>query len=58
MIETHIKVLKDGITYPADWLYSEAIKRHTLNVYGPERCASLIQQKPGLMSEINGKIRS
>lgn len=58
VIETHIKVLKDGITYPADWLYSEAIKRHTLNVYGPERCASLIQQKPGLMSEINGKIRS
>lgn len=58
VIETHIKVLKDGITYPADWLYSEAIKRHTLNVYGPEGCASLIQQKPGLMSEINGKVRS
>jgi hypothetical protein len=58
LVETHIKVLNDGITYPADWLYSEAIKRHNLIVYGPEKCASFIQQKPGLMSEINGKVRN
>lgn len=58
VVETHIKVLNEGITYPADWLYSEAIKRHNLIVYGPEKCSSFIQQKPGLMSEINGKVRN
>ncbi len=55
IIETHEQVLREGVTYPADWLYAEAIKRHRLIAYGP--CCNLIQQKPGLISQINGKIR-
>ena len=47
-----------GYSYPADWLYSYAIQQKKLVVVGPEVCRSLIRQKPGLVSAINGKVRA
>jgi GR25 family glycosyltransferase involved in LPS biosynthesis len=49
---------KKGYSYPADWLYSYAISQKGLVAYGPEVCRSLIRQKPGLISAINGKVRT
>lgn len=47
-----------GFSYPADWLYSCAIGQNGLVAYGPDVCRSLIRQKPGLVSAINGKVRT
>lgn len=47
-----------GYSYPADWLYSYAIGQKGLIAYGPDICRSLIRQKPGLVSAINGKVRT
>ncbi len=47
-----------GYSYPADWLYSYAISQKRLVAVGPEVCRSLIRQKPGLVSAINGKVRT
>ena len=47
-----------GFSYPADWLYSYAISQKGLVAYGPALCRSLIRQKPGLISAINGKVRT
>jgi len=47
-----------GYSYPADWLYSYAISQKGLLAVGPEVCRSLIRQKPGLISAINGKVRT
>jgi GR25 family glycosyltransferase involved in LPS biosynthesis len=49
---------KRGFSYPADWLYAYAISQKGLVAYGPGICRSLIRQKPGLVSAINGKVRS
>jgi GR25 family glycosyltransferase involved in LPS biosynthesis len=49
---------RKGYSYPADWLYSYAISQKGLVAYGPEVCRSLIRQKPGLVSAINGKVRT
>lgn len=49
---------KKGFSYPADWLYSYAISQKGLIAYGPDVCRSLIRQKPGLISAINGKVRT
>jgi hypothetical protein len=49
---------KKGFSYPADWLYSYAISHRGLIAYGPPVCRSLIRQKPGLVSAINGKVRT
>lgn len=49
---------KRGFSYPADWLYSYAISQNGLVAYGPDVCRSLIRQKPGLISAINGKVRT
>jgi len=49
---------RKGYSYPADWLYSYAISQKKLVTYGPEVCRSLIRQKPGLVSAINGKVRT
>lgn len=49
---------KRGYSYPADWLYSNTIERRGLVCYGPGVCRSLIRQKPGLISAINGKVRT
>ena len=45
-----------GDFLPADWMYNEAIKSG-LKAYGPSKLNALCQQKPGLVSAINGKIR-
>lgn len=49
---------KRGYSYPADWLYSNTIAQRGLVAYGPAVCRSLIRQKPGLISAINGKVRT
>lgn len=49
---------KKGFSYPADWLYSHTIAQKGLVAYGPNVCRSLIRQKPGLVSAINGKVRT
>lgn len=49
---------RKGLSYPADWLYSYVIQQQKLVAVGPEVCRSLIRQKPGLVSAINGKVRT
>ena len=51
-------LLAKGYAYPADWLYAYSIQKHGLKAYGPTLCKSMIRQKPGLVSAINGKIRT
>ena len=58
VIETHRNLLEKGFAYPADWLYAQTIKEYGLVAYGPVGCKSLIRQKPGLVSAINGKVRT
>ena len=58
VIQTHQELLKQGYAYPADWLYSHCISKYNLSAYGPFNCKGLIRQKPGLVSAINGKIRT
>ena len=56
-IETHQKLQAKGYAYPADWLYFKTIQDNNLTVYGPTN-PKLIRQKPGLVSAINGKVRT
>ena len=49
---------KKGEFLPADWMYNEAIKQHSLVCYAPTRITSICRQKPGLVSAINGKVRA
>ncbi len=58
VLELFAELQKKGYTYPADWLYSAAINQKGLVAYGPGVCRSLIRQKPGLISAINGKVRT
>ena len=58
VIEAHEELLTKGYAYPADWLYSHSISKYKLQAYGPFNCKGLIRQKPGLISAINGKIRT
>jgi len=55
LLMTYHDGIKNGILYPADWLYNTAIKNYSLLAYAPFR--SIIKQKPGLVSSINGKTR-
>jgi GR25 family glycosyltransferase involved in LPS biosynthesis len=55
-LETHKKLQEKGYAYPADWFYSAVITQNNLVAYGP-RNSKLIQQKPGLVSAISGKVR-
>jgi hypothetical protein len=48
---------KKGEFLPADWMYNEAIKQHSLVCYGPAKIDSICRQKLGLVSAINGKVR-
>ena len=48
---------KRGEFLPADWMYNEAIKEG-LVCYGPTVINSLCQQKVGLVSAVNGKVRA
>ena len=56
-IDTFEKAQEKGIFLPADWMYNEAIKRG-LRCYAPYKPDHLCRQKPGLVSAINGKIRT
>ena len=58
VIETYKRLLAEGFAYPADWLYAQTIREQKWVAYGPIGCKSLIRQKPGLVSAINGKIRT
>lgn len=55
-LATHKALQEKGYAYPADWFYSAAITQNNLVAYGP-RNSKLIQQKPGLLSAISGKVR-
>jgi GR25 family glycosyltransferase involved in LPS biosynthesis len=58
VLESFEELQRKGYSYPADWLYSFAITQKSLVAYGPEVCRSMIRQKPGLISAVNGKVRS
>jgi GR25 family glycosyltransferase involved in LPS biosynthesis len=55
-LDTHKRLQEKGYAYPADWFYSATILQNNLVAYGP-RNSKLIQQKPGLVSAISGKVR-
>jgi GR25 family glycosyltransferase involved in LPS biosynthesis len=55
-IEAFEAAVARGEFLPADWMYNAAIKTG-LKAYGPSKLNALCQQKPGLVSAINGKIR-
>jgi GR25 family glycosyltransferase involved in LPS biosynthesis len=55
-LDTHKRLQEKGYAYPADWFYSATITQNNLVAYGP-RNSKLIQQKPGLVSAISGKVR-
>jgi len=55
LLMTYHNGIKKGILYPADWLYNTAIKEYGLIAYAPIK--SVIKQKSGLVSSINGRIR-
>ena len=57
VLQTFADAQKEGVFLPADWMYSEAIKKHGLTCYGPTQIDRLCQQKPGLISAITGKPR-
>jgi len=48
---------KRGEFLPADWMYNEAIAKEGIVCYGPTSINTICQQKPGLISSINGKPR-
>lgn len=58
VIDDHRELLSKGFAYPSDWLYSYSIMKHGLVAYGPKNCKKFIRQKPGLLSAINGKVRT
>lgn len=58
VLDSFEELQRKGYSYPADWLYSFAITQKNLVAYGPEVCRSMIRQKPGLISAVNGKVRS
>jgi len=55
LLMTYHDGIQKGILYPADWLYNTAIKEYGLIAYAPLK--SVIKQKSGLVSSINGRIR-
>ena len=58
VIQDHEDLLAKGYAYPADWLYAYSIQRHKLKTFGPIYSKRFIRQKPGLVSAINGKMRT
>ena len=58
VIQDHEDLLAKGYAYPADWLYAYSIQRHKLKAFGPIYSKRFIRQKPGLVSAINGKMRT
>jgi hypothetical protein len=59
VIQDHRDLLSKGYAYPADWLYAY---QHYKNIVSQglwsHLCRSMIRQKPGLVSAINGKMRT
>jgi GR25 family glycosyltransferase involved in LPS biosynthesis len=58
ILETYESYNNDKIFLPADWLYSIAIIKHKLKAYAPYKPSQYFKQISGLISSINGKIRS
>ena len=58
ILQTSEKYYNQKIFLPADWLYSIAIKEYNLKCYAPKNPKQFFQQKIGLTSTINGKVRS
>jgi len=58
ILETYESYNNDKLFLPADWLYSRAITEHNLIAYAPGRPQIYFKQVSGLVSSINGKIRS
>lgn len=57
ILKTYTDGLAAGIFYPADWLYTTAIKQHRLLAIGPANPRTYCQQKTGLVSLITGIVR-
>ena len=55
ILSEYERLVKDGYAYPADWLYSSAIKNHGLTAIAPQ--SNYIIQKEGIVSACTGKIR-
>ena len=55
LLMTYHDGIQKGILYPADWLYNTTIKENGLIAYAPLK--SVIKQRSGLVSSINGKVR-
>jgi hypothetical protein len=55
ILSEYERLVKDGYAYPADWLYSSAIKNHGLTAIAPQ--SNYIIQKEGIVSVCTGKIR-
>ena len=55
ILNTYKKYVDMGYALPADWLYNYAIKEYELVAYAPVN--SVVQQRPGFISLITGKIR-
>ena len=58
VLKTYEKYYNQKIFLPADWLYSYAIKEHNLNAYAPINPKRFFKQKSGLVSNVNGRIRT
>jgi GR25 family glycosyltransferase involved in LPS biosynthesis len=58
VLKTYEKYYNQKIFLPADWLYSYAIKEHNLNAYAPINPKRFFKQKSGLVSSVNGRIRT
>lgn len=56
-LEMHKQLQEKGYAFPADWLYARCLQNKQYIAYGPTQ-AKLICQKPGLVSAINGKVRT
>jgi GR25 family glycosyltransferase involved in LPS biosynthesis len=57
ILKTYTDGLAAGTFYPADWLYTTAIKAHKLVAIGPANPRTYCQQKTGLVSLITGIVR-
>jgi GR25 family glycosyltransferase involved in LPS biosynthesis len=58
VLRVFVETQKEGVFYPADWLYNEAIKRRGLAVFAPTNPRAFCRQIPGLRSDVTGGVRS
>jgi GR25 family glycosyltransferase involved in LPS biosynthesis len=57
IISTFESYISKGIFLPADWLYNKTIEEKHFIVYGPSSPKMYLQQSPGFVSSITGKVR-